>query len=166
MALVHLGTIGLIAVTVLGAGSLLVIWWLSRRELVGHHNAISDVDGAGLAVSIPSKKERRKAARAKRRELEAQQVASGATKPEPAGESATEPAGQATGQATGPATRATCRAPAAAGGAGTGRTCGRRDQRNGRERTMTIKWGRVPDRCRHHLVSPWRSSPSTPWRCG
>jgi PiT family inorganic phosphate transporter len=102
-ALAHLGTAGLIAVTVLGAGSLLVIWWLSRRELVGHHNAISDVDGAGLAVAIPSKKERRKAARAKKKALEAQQAAAAGTQPEPAAEQAAEAAAeQAPGQPAGP----------------------------------------------------------------
>ncbi|GAA3688796.1 low-affinity phosphate transporter PitH [Arthrobacter ginkgonis] len=101
-ALAHLGTIGLIVVTVLGAGSLLVIWWLSRRELVGHHNAISDVDGAGLAVAIPSKKERRKAARAKRKQLEAQQAAAAGTNPEPAEQAIGPASEQAAVQPAGP----------------------------------------------------------------
>ena len=64
-ALAHFGTVGLVIVTVLGLGSLLVIWVLSRREIVGHGNAISDVDVSGAAVNIPTKKERRKMARAK-----------------------------------------------------------------------------------------------------
>ena len=63
--LAHFGTGGLVIVTVLGVGSLLVIWVLSRREIVGHNNAISDVDVSGAAVNIPTKKERRKTARAK-----------------------------------------------------------------------------------------------------
>ncbi|PQZ95748.1 phosphate transporter [Arthrobacter sp. MYb227] len=63
--LAHFGTPGLVIVTVLGLGSLLVIWVLSRREIVGHNNAISDVDVSGAAVNIPTKKERRKIARAK-----------------------------------------------------------------------------------------------------
>ncbi|MBV1778197.1 inorganic phosphate transporter [Paeniglutamicibacter sp. ABSL32-1] len=64
-ALAHFGTGGLVIVTILGVGSLLVIWVLSRRELVGHNNAISDVDVSGAAVNIPSKKQRRKMERAK-----------------------------------------------------------------------------------------------------
>ncbi len=67
-ALAHFGNIGLGIVAVLGIGSLLVIWVLSRRELVGHANAISDVDVSGAAVNIPTKKQRRKAARAKANE--------------------------------------------------------------------------------------------------
>lgn len=63
--LAYFGTFGLVIVTVLGLGSLLVIWILSRREVVGHSNALSDVDVSGAAVNIPTKKERRKIARAK-----------------------------------------------------------------------------------------------------
>lgn len=63
--LAYFGTFGLVIVTVLGLGSLLVIWVLSRREVVGHSNALSDVDVSGAAVNIPTKKERRKIARAK-----------------------------------------------------------------------------------------------------
>ncbi len=33
---------------------------LSRRDVVGHDNAISDIDSSGAAVKILSKKERRK----------------------------------------------------------------------------------------------------------
>ncbi|MFL4472584.1 anion permease [Paeniglutamicibacter sp. MACA_103] len=64
-ALAHFGTGGLVIVTILGVGSLLVIWVLSRREIVGHNNAISDVDVSGAAVNIPTKKQRRKMERAK-----------------------------------------------------------------------------------------------------
>ncbi|MFJ6417193.1 anion permease [Paeniglutamicibacter sp. NPDC091659] len=73
-ALAHFGTIGLVIVTVLGLGSLLVIWVLSRREIVGHNNAISDVDVSGAAVNIPTKKERRKMARAKAEQAMAEQT--------------------------------------------------------------------------------------------
>jgi PiT family inorganic phosphate transporter len=70
-ALVHLGVLGLVSVTVLGLAALLVIWWLSKRNVVGHHNAVSDVAGAGAAVDIPTKKRRRKAARDARRQAAA-----------------------------------------------------------------------------------------------
>ncbi|MEE1620166.1 anion permease [Zafaria sp. Z1313] len=60
----HWGVGGLVAVTAIGVGALLAMWILSRRNVVGHHNAISDVDEAGAAVAIPSKKHRRRLARA------------------------------------------------------------------------------------------------------
>ncbi|WP_043475733.1 inorganic phosphate transporter [Paeniglutamicibacter gangotriensis] len=63
--LAHYGNGGLAIVSILGIGALLVIWVLSRREIVGHSNAISDVDVSGAAVNIPTKKQRRKSARAK-----------------------------------------------------------------------------------------------------
>ncbi|GAA0197981.1 inorganic phosphate transporter [Glutamicibacter creatinolyticus] len=56
----HLGNAGTLVVSVLGAGILLVFWVLSRRDVVGHDNAISDIDSSGAAVKILSKKERRK----------------------------------------------------------------------------------------------------------
>ena len=64
-ALAHLGNGGLVIVSIFGIGALLVIWVLSRREIVGHNNVISDVDVSGAAVNIPTKKQRRKMARAK-----------------------------------------------------------------------------------------------------
>lgn len=60
----HLGNAGLLIVSVLGVGILLLFWILSRREVVGHDNAISDIDSSGAAVKILSKKERRKRERA------------------------------------------------------------------------------------------------------
>jgi len=64
----HLGSAGILIVSVLGAGVLLVFWILSRREVVGHDNAISDIDSSGAAVKILSKKERRKRERAAKAE--------------------------------------------------------------------------------------------------
>ena len=60
----RLGASGTVIVSVLGVGTLLLFWILSRREVVGHDNAISDIDTSGSAVKIRSKKERRKLARA------------------------------------------------------------------------------------------------------
>ncbi|MCW4464539.1 inorganic phosphate transporter [Glutamicibacter sp. MNS18] len=60
----RLGASGTVIVSVLGVGILLLFWILSRREVVGHDNAISDIDTSGSAVKIRSKKERRKLARA------------------------------------------------------------------------------------------------------
>ncbi|MDR4532521.1 anion permease [Glutamicibacter sp. PS] len=72
-ALAHLGTIGVVAVAVLGVGVLVVFWVLSRREVVGHENAMSDIDNSGAAVNILSKKERRKRERAARKAAEKEQ---------------------------------------------------------------------------------------------
>ncbi|MHC6176969.1 inorganic phosphate transporter [Glutamicibacter endophyticus] len=74
-ALAHLGTIGVVAVAVLGVGVLVVFWVLSRREVVGHENAMSDIDNSGAAVNILSKKERRKRERAARKAAEKEQKA-------------------------------------------------------------------------------------------
>lgn len=66
-ALTYLGTPGLILVAVIGFGVVLLIWWLSRKEVIGPHHAVSDVEEAGGAVSIPSKKQRRKMRKQQRR---------------------------------------------------------------------------------------------------
>ena len=62
-ALTHMGLPGIIILLVLGIGSMLAIFVISRRNEVGHHNAMSGVEASGAAVHIPSKKERRTAAR-------------------------------------------------------------------------------------------------------
>ncbi|GAA3695661.1 inorganic phosphate transporter [Zhihengliuella alba] len=64
----HLGAWGLALVTVVGIGALLFIWYLSRKDRVGHHNAV-EVEDAAQAVDIPSKRERK--LRRKRTEREA-----------------------------------------------------------------------------------------------
>ena len=62
-ALTHLGLVGVVALVVLGLAAIITVFVVSQRNAVGHHNAISDVEASGQAVHIPTKKERRSAAR-------------------------------------------------------------------------------------------------------
>jgi len=77
--LTHLGLWGIIALIVLGLGAIVSIFVVSQRQGISHHNAMSDVEASGAAVHIPSKKERRSAARhareaAQRAEAEARRA--------------------------------------------------------------------------------------------
>lgn len=56
----HLGIAGIIIDTVAGALIILVMFLVSRRNQVGHHNAISELDHAGEIVKIKSKKKKKK----------------------------------------------------------------------------------------------------------
>ncbi|MDN5878104.1 MAG: inorganic phosphate transporter [Arthrobacter sp.] len=67
--LTYFGNVGLVLVAVIGFGVVLLIWWLSRKDIIGPHNGVSDVDEAGGAISIPTKKQRRKM-RKRQREAE------------------------------------------------------------------------------------------------
>lgn len=56
------GSTGLWISAVIGLAGVLFIFFLSQRETVDHHNAVSEVDAVGEAVHIPSKKERERLA--------------------------------------------------------------------------------------------------------
>ena len=74
--LIRTGTVGIVIVAVLGLGAILVMFYLSQREVVDHSNAISDVDAVGEALHIPSRKERdRLAAKARAAEKLAEKAA-------------------------------------------------------------------------------------------
>jgi PiT family inorganic phosphate transporter len=62
-ALTHLGTPGILILVVAGLVTIISVFWLSQKQAVTHENALSDVEQSGSAVHIPSKKERRSAAR-------------------------------------------------------------------------------------------------------
>jgi PiT family inorganic phosphate transporter len=62
--LTHTGAVGVGIVAVLGVGMLLLFWYLSRKNHVGHEDTLSDIDNSGAAVNIVSKKERRERAKA------------------------------------------------------------------------------------------------------
>lgn len=62
-ALTHLGLIGMIVLLVVGLGAILGIFLVSQRNAVTHQNAMSGVEASSAAVHIPTKKERRSAAR-------------------------------------------------------------------------------------------------------
>ncbi|PRA06435.1 phosphate transporter [Arthrobacter sp. MYb229] len=63
-ALTHIGAVGVGIVAVVGVGTLLLFWYMSRKDHVGHDTAMSDIDNSGAAVNILSKKERRARAKA------------------------------------------------------------------------------------------------------
>ncbi|GGJ63488.1 inorganic phosphate transporter [Glutamicibacter ardleyensis] len=62
--LTHTGAVGVGIVAVVGVGMLLLFWYLSRKNHVGHEDTLSDIDNSGAAVNILSKKERRARAKA------------------------------------------------------------------------------------------------------
>jgi PiT family inorganic phosphate transporter len=62
-ALTHLGTPGILILVVAGLVTIIGVFWFSQKQEVTHENALSDVEQSGSAVHIPSKKERRSAAR-------------------------------------------------------------------------------------------------------
>ncbi|MCT1685912.1 anion permease [Pseudoglutamicibacter albus] len=67
-ALTHIGPVGVWIVLITGLASMLVIFLISMRNSVTHENAMRGVEVSSAAVHIPTKKERRSAARALRRE--------------------------------------------------------------------------------------------------
>ncbi|PRB72211.1 inorganic phosphate transporter [Arthrobacter sp. MYb213] len=79
--LTHTGAVGVGIVAVLGVGMLLLFWYLSRKNHVGHEDTLSDIDNSGAAVNILSKKERR--ARAKAEAKAARKAAQEAMDKEP-----------------------------------------------------------------------------------
>ena len=79
--LTHTGAVGVGIVAVVGVGMLLLFWYLSRKNHVGHEDTLSDIDNSGAAVNIVSKKERR--ARAKADAKDARKAAQEAMDKEP-----------------------------------------------------------------------------------
>lgn len=78
-ALTHLGLGGILVLIIAGLAAILGIFIYSQRDAVSHHNAMGGVEDAGAAVHIPTKKERRGAARkarnaAQRAEMEAKRA--------------------------------------------------------------------------------------------
>ena len=67
-ALTHLGSVGVWIVLITGLAAMLTIFLISLRNSVTHENAMRGVEVSSAAVHIPTKKERRSAARALRRE--------------------------------------------------------------------------------------------------
>lgn len=61
--LTHLGLFGILLLVVAGLIAIMGIFVISQKQAVTHENAFNGVEQSGAAVHIPSKKERRSAAR-------------------------------------------------------------------------------------------------------
>ena len=61
--LTHLGMFGILVLVVAGLAAIIGVFVLSQKQAVTHENAFSGVEQSGSAVHIPSKKERRSAAK-------------------------------------------------------------------------------------------------------
>jgi PiT family inorganic phosphate transporter len=59
-AVAHLGAAGIIIDAVAGVLVIALMFWISRRNEVSHHNAISDLDHVGEVVKIKRKKKKKK----------------------------------------------------------------------------------------------------------